>query len=481
MILAARMSDQLAVAGLLFAIVGPWAMGAVWLHWWLAWSGKYNIYVILGYGYVLGMLGVGLLLRMWQTFFGFELHYWSLAGLVTALMLLGLALHWVRPPKAPLQLHWQAVPRWHLALIALLMSLLVWRYIGLLEVLLLQPAFSPAAEMGQALRAIVWFHNEALVPLNSAAQWWSQSSPVSHPVPLAATTAPEAVSLIHLWGMLSIGSSDHSFVYLPWICLPVALGFGVFGHLRLAQLRTLHAAIATYGLLGLPVLNHYSAMAGYSAVWLAAVFTLAVCASHLWRETRHWSYGLLALLLAFACALVQHSGIIFGYIVVVGMVLGAFHARGITQVALAAIALMLALTPVVWILWSGLPTGQVLPGIAIADLPVRWRAEGLGAASGVSGHAVLEYLARDRHWHLLWYAALLIALVGIVRGQGWRLLQAEWVVLIAAMIWAVVHGYGVAVHTGYPLIGQITPSLLVVAPSLVFCLGLFGAGLSRRE
>ncbi|MFK7975854.1 MAG: hypothetical protein AB8C02_06935 [Halioglobus sp.] len=475
------MTDQLAVAGFLFAIVGPWAMGAVWLHWWLARSGRYNIYVLLGQGYVLGMLGVGALLHLWQRYLGFELEFWPIAAVIAGLTLLGLVAHWLRPATAPLQLHWEAIPRWHLALIGLLMVFLVWRYVTLLQVLLLQPTLSPEALAGWSLRASVWFYEGALVPIVSVSEWLTQASPIGHPLPEAVAAAPEAVSLIQLWVMLSIGSADHSFVFLPWICLPIAIGFAVFGHLRLARVKTLHAGIATYAVLSLPALNLHTAMEGFADVWLVAVFTLAVCASYQWRKTRHWTYGLLALGLAFGCALVQHSGVIFGYVIVVGLVLGAFQTRGLAKSVLVLVALSLALAPSLWFIWAGFPAQQLLPGISLLDLPATWVSSAPHAQSTFSFHFFSQFILRDGQWHLVWYTAVLIALLGVLRGYGGRLLQSEWVVLLASGTWAVVHAYAVSAHVGYPADDLLTKGMLVVAPTIVFCLGLFGTGLARRE
>lgn len=472
------MNDELAVAGLLFAVVGPWALGAVWLHWWLALSGRYNIYILLGHGYLLGMLAVAVTLRVWHAFAGTQLQFWPLAAVLVGLTILGVLVHWLRPPGTPLQVHWEPIPRWHLALIALLMSFIFFRHATLLQILLLQPVFSPDVLSGPALRATLWFHEGALLAFAAPAQWLSQSGAALHPLPVDAALAPQAIALIHLWGMLSIGSADHSFVFLPWIALPVALGLGVFGHLRLARVKTLHAAIATYAMLSLPAFNQHTAMAGYADVWLAVCFTLGACSAYQWRHTRHWAYGLLAVVLAVACAWVKHAGLVFGYLILVAVVLGAFRLNGIQRPVLWCCALLLACVPALWVLFADSPVGQLIPGVRFLDWPAGSEGIGVATSHDLSLSVLLERLFHAGQWHFLWFAALLVVGVGVLRGQGRRVLEAEWVLVLGGLAWGLAQVWVIATHSGALGEANLTASMLVIVPPLIFCLGLLGQGQS---
>lgn len=447
------MNDELAVAGVLFAIVGPWGLGAVWLHWCLAFSGRYNIYVVLGHGYLLGMLCVALLLRGWHCALGLELEFWPLAGIVFGLTLLGVLAHRLRPAKALLQQHWEAIPRWHLALIALLMGFIVIRHFALLQMLLLQPVFSAEVLSGAAVRAIVWFHAGSLMPFVDTSAWLLQEVAAAHPLPSSAVAAPEAVSLIHLWGMLGIGAADNSFVYLPWVAVPVAMGFAIFGHLRLARVKTLHAAIVTYALLSLPALNQHTALAGYADVWLAAVFTLGVCAAYQWRITRHWSYLVLALVLASACVWQKSVGVVMAYLLLIGVAVGALRARRALLLLACGVALVLSCVPAMRLVIAGAPT----------DL---------------SFMQALFSMLQDRQWHFLWLTAFLVVVVAVLRGQSGRILTAEWVMVAGGGAWALAHAGANAASAGFLDATILNAGLLVIAPSLLFCLGLLGAGLS---
>lgn len=457
-------SDELAVAGLLFAIVGPWACGAVWLHWWLAWSGRLNVYVLLGHGYLLGMLLVGVVIRLWDTYSGLPLQFWPMAGIIVVLTTLGIALHWLRQANVPLQRHWEPLPRWHLAVIALVMIAIVVRHATLLQMLLLQPDFSVEAWSKWSMRPLGWFYSGALDASVAVSPAAAELSVNEH-----FAGAADTVPLIQLWGMLSIGAADHAFVFLPWMAVPVALGFAVFGHLRLAGAKTLQAAIACYALLSLPVLNEHTALAGYADIWLAAVFTLGICAVHQWRITRHWAYGSLALVLAFGCAMVKNAGVMLGYILLVALVVGAFRAAGWVRLVLLAVALVMIVVPVVTLAMAA--TGAIDPFTrSLFDTPAVWFADSAPALA----RDLFAALLHDRHWYLLWYAALMIVGVGVLRGRWRRLFQAQWLAVLGGFLWMIVHWKVVGNGSAAAGADAINAALLVAAPGMVFCLGLFG-------
>ena len=67
----------------------PWVLGSVWVYALLRISGRWNVFMVAGHGYLVGIFITTLVIRLVNTA-GMPLHYWSIAGIITGLAIIGL-------------------------------------------------------------------------------------------------------------------------------------------------------------------------------------------------------------------------------------------------------------------------------------------------------------------------------------------------------------------------------------------------------
>ena len=67
------------------------------------------------------------------------------------------------------------MPHWQKAVVTVLLALLAWRYLTILQELLLRPLYAWDAWMNWAPKAIVWFHLEHLIEFVNPEQWLSRA------------------------------------------------------------------------------------------------------------------------------------------------------------------------------------------------------------------------------------------------------------------------------------------------------------------
>lgn len=456
------MNAESAVAGLLCSLLLPWFCGGLWAYWWLGRSGRYNLYSLAGQGFVLGIaLVIGLICG--ADALGMQLQFWPLASVLAGLSVLALVVQRLFPNPVLPQAHWEPIPRWHMVAVGLLMAAIVWRHVSLLEVLMLRPVFTPEAWSDGVLPAFVWFAQGSLTPFVEDREWLLAAGEV---YANNSAPAPRATSLVQLWSLLGTGGFDNSFIFLPWLLVPTALGLALFGHLRLAGVPTILACIASYSLLSLPVVNEYTVLHGYWEIWLTLSFSLGVFALHQWRLTGHWSWASWCLFLAALCPAFASSGVVFAALLCLGLCWAwAFRRLPLAPVALRwGVQMVLVAALVVPALWLFSHPHSIFMGspLSVEALSI----EQLGTA-------LYDGIFLQSGWHLLWFVLLgLLFLRRIPRGLlQWP--EARWMVTLAALVWGLVQFRFTAAGSGD--FANLSAALLPAVPPLVFCLFLSGA------
>lgn len=470
------MIDAISLPGLLVALILPWLCGGIWTNALLRRTGRCNVFVVLGLGYFLGLFVTTLVIRLWDVA-GFDLSFWGIAAVLSLTGVLGILLGVRRPETVSPQTTKDVIPGWHIALGTVLIMLIAWRYVTLLQELLLRPLFAWDAWMNWAPKAIAWFHYGGLVDYVSPSQWLLAEMPEAYTLGNPqATPYPITVPLIMLWSMLGAGTWDHGAIYLPWLLAPLALGLGLFGHLRLAGVPFLLALVAVYLLLSIPFLNVHSALAGYADIWVAAVFGLAVCALYEWRRCRHWAYGLVWLVLALMCSQLKVPGIVLGLIVLFFGILGWLNFSAKQELgALVAGAILVAAVLLIDISLNIPYVGQV----TLADGVI---------TMGSVGHFRLEYhdvtaplfntLFVMMNWNMLWYLLPLFLFYCCLPRNSSRQLISDFLPVFAALVFLAIAFIFTDRYKTVLNFNTVNRALLYLVPAMVFC---FFLSFQKRE
>jgi hypothetical protein len=472
------MSESMPVLGLLTSLILPWAFGAVWVHCLLRESGHWNGFVVAGHGYLLGVFLTTVLIRLWH-FAGLPLHYWSIAAVILALTLAGLAVIRLQAiPRRVVQAS-SKLEKWELAVIALLLGLILFRYGTIFQELLLRPLFPWDAWMNWAPKAIVWHYYQDFVPWVSPADWL-QAPANALAYTEGASNAwrnPSTIPLVQLWGTMAIGSSDFTLIYLPWLLVAVALAMALYGHLRLTGTSVIMSTLACYLLLNLPFINVHVALAGYADIWVAAAFGCAVFALHEWGERRQWQYALLSVLLALMCTQLKIPGLILGGILGLVLLSSIISINRGTAIILVVIALACLLYLGTIGLDLRIPgvgriaiaaDGIVLPYIGRYDLayhPVH--------------HAMIETTLLMINWNMLWYLFIFLGLAMVITGRAFTAPSLVLRSLLATLFFILFVYYFTNRYQFAVDYTQVNRALVYSIPPLVFYVIYSFALLSR--
>jgi hypothetical protein len=472
------MPETISLFGAITSLLLPWVLGAVWVYWLLRKSGQWNIFLIAGHGYLVGIFLTTVIIRLWS-FIGLPIHYWSIAASIGGLAIFGLiamrsqngAARVVSDPP-PLRL-------WQTGIIALLLVMILWRYITVTQELYLRPLFPWDAWMNWAPKAITWYHHNELVPFVSRQNWLNAASEALNYTEGAgkAWKYPVTVPVLQLWGMLGLGTSDHTLIYLPWLFVTLALGLALYGHLRLSEVSSPIAVLACYTLLNMPFLNVHVALAGYADIWVAATFGCATFALHQWGNNRHWSYALLSLFLAVMCTQLKIPGLIMGAIIVVILLTSIIKLNTkIWMIILLICALCFIYIAAFGIDLSIEHIGRFQASSDGIELPYIGRYE-------LQYHpihlAVVDTLFLMINWNMLWYLFILAVLSSVVRGATLTAPSPELLVIVLTLLFIFFVYYFTNRYEFALDFTQINRALLYSIPAIVFY--IFHAGFRKQS
>ena len=423
--------------------------------------------VCLGYGYLLAMAGIGLILRL-QAAVGVSLSPWP--GLVVSIgfIIAGLVVLRRRSARSA------SLPPgvagsysvWHLLVFG---GLLLWLGLRLLDLALevwWQPLYPWDAWTTWAVRARVWAELQELVPFVSGEAW------LAHPeepfYTIDAWAYPPAVSLIASWPSLAMGAWHETASNLPWLGAGLALGLGLYGQARLWGASPLWSLITLWLALSLPILQTQIALAGYADIWVALALALGLMAFLQWARNGDWRQGLLAVLALVACSLMKREGLVWASLFIPALIVARLRGWWL----LAAMGVLVGV--VGWIGYRGglgfeVPAfGPVWLGfdrIAIPGLP----------SFTYQYHDVWEPVLRHTllysNWHLFPYLlvlALLAAAFAVFRpgSAGWQRAGLVWALASLSAVYVLF--FWTEAHQWVVQGTSINRILLQFAPALTF-------------
>jgi hypothetical protein len=276
---------------------------------------------------------------------------------------------------------------------ALWLALLAWiaiRFGLLLVEATTRPLYPWDAWMQWATKARVWFELKAIVPFAPFELWLPANGAVYYD---AAPHYPATVPLWQAWSALLIGRWDDAHTNLAWWCTAVSICLVVYGFLRGAGGSRWLAIVGAWLAGSLPIANVHVALAGYADLPMAAYVTLATLAGWRWARLRHAEDLLLLLLCLVALPTIKNPGKAWLVLLLPGIAVAAWPRWGLRAAGVIVGAGALAL----------LVLAQTSP--AILGYRIQY-------AGSFPWQGLLDAYFLYANWHLLWFAAIAVALVG---------------------------------------------------------------------
>ena len=410
------------VTGFTIALMLPWMMGISWMylivHPWLSHS-RSSLWLLLGYGYPLGMLGTTFLLRLGGVL-GIKLDFAVYAALHIPLILISLLAGW-RIVRYHQGIHRESsqiqgdAPLWHKWSVGLLLALLAVRFGTIYLELAWRPLFAWDGWTFYAPPGRIWFELKELVPMVAPDEWRAQEGAGVF-TPFGHNRLP-TISLIYTWHALGLGEWNDALINRPWLFCGVALAMGFYGQARTAGAGPLMAMVFVYILMSLPLVNVNMALAGYAEIWVATVFGFAFMAFSQWVQNRDPVQGGLAIL--FALLLIQTKSSALAWVL---LFLPAWIAAVLPH-RLSLTIVGLALAGLLALVWIGPNQALEIPRLGLVVSLHKILIPGLVEFEleyhSVWNAFIITDLIMD-NWHLFWYLVLALMLYGVASGLMFR-------------------------------------------------------------
>ena len=253
-----------------------------------------------------------------------------------------------------------------------------------------RPLFPWDAWTQWATKARVWYELGRIVPFERTDAWFAANGTAYFD---AGSNYPGTVGLMQVLASNFLGRWDDTLMNAPFWMLAVAFAFAVYGALRAMDFSPMWALTGTWLVASLPLANAHVALAGYADLPLAIYFSVAVLATLRWLQSREPADAAVALLLVVACPLLKIPGRIWALLVVPALIVGLLPRLGPRIIgagyALAVLGLLLLAQ-----------TDPVIMGYHLhIDFAPDWDA------------LANSYFLND-NWHLLWYGAIVAAILG---------------------------------------------------------------------
>jgi len=352
-----------------------------------------------GFGYCIGAL----LLTLWMRVLSMAgiVFGWLSIGLPLAIAAAALFAFAIRTGRiAPIDsktaidsLLRPPLPRWQRLVWIGLLAWLALRFLLLAADIAWQPLYPWDAWVQWATKARVWYETGRIAPFVRADQWFA--SPVGTYFD-AAPNYPATVPLLQVWSCIALGRWDDSAMNWPWLLLLIALTSVVYGALRSEGVAPLAALVGAYLVASLPLLDTHAALAGYADLPMATIYTAASLAFYRWAVRRDRLDAALALGLALCCPLIKIPGLIWALTLAPGVVVTLLPRRGMKVVGIAYALGLFALLVLA-------RTNVAILGYRLhADFDPGWR-------------SFWDAYLLSSSWNLLWYGAVVLAIVGALR------------------------------------------------------------------
>ena len=291
--------------GFIIATILPWALGIACLR--AIWPSKqkYSLAMFIGYGYLFGIVTTILFIWLWDAV-GLKQHF-----LLQSMILITVTacLYWLRSKNSwqTTTHHWRNQAVWEKILWLLFFVLLAARLFTILQEILQRPLYPWDAWWHYAPPAKIWRYWQEFTPIVHPDDWLNSSALKTYT--LDSWSKPLGIPLINYWTISGISQWNDVLMNLPWFLCVLALGFGMYGQLRLVHVAPLHSIIAVYLLLSMPTLDTHAVLAGYADIWLATCYSFSAMSLMLWLKYRNPSQLTLFIILAAAAPVFKIPGI----------------------------------------------------------------------------------------------------------------------------------------------------------------------------
>jgi hypothetical protein len=214
---------------------------------------------------------------------------------------------------------------------------------------------------------------------------------------------------MQVWTCVALGRWDDSAMNWPWLAILVSLTFAMYGAFRAEGIAPLTSLFGAYFLATLPLVDVHVALAGYADLPMGAVYGLAVIAFYRWSLHRGRRDAIVALFLALACPLIKNPGWIWALTIVPGVIVALLPRWGLRVVVTGFAVALLAVLAIA----RAQPT---LLGYHLKlDFAPAW------------AQLVKSYYLMG-NWNLLWYAVIVLMVL------GWRRLRAPPLAPLAVVV-----------------------------------------------
>ena len=428
------------VMRVLMGIVLPWALGSVWVR--LSWhkTVRPRLTLLLGYGYVVGMVATTLIMRALNLAgIGFSLVTISIALL--ALIALGV---WLNRGTLWPTLRITRLAKTGIAVVFYFFLMLISVRLATLGLeIMWRPLFPWDAWAQWATKAKVWYELGSMAQFVPAPAWFAGAAYTD-----SAPHYPATIPLIQTWMSYALGRWDDTLINLPWLACAIAAGLVFYGEARDAEVHPLLAIVFSYFLLSLPILNVHVALAGYADLFMAAVYGMAAMAFWRWAESRDRRRGLLALALILSCPLIKTPGIVWALTFIPAALVVLLPRRGL---ALAGVMAVLALA---------------LLGILAQTDPIILGYKLHANFSPVWAPLLQNYFVLD-NWHLFWFVFAGLVLLSFKSLFG-QILRAKTVLMLTGLTFLGVVFFFTMAEAWVTDFTTVNRATLHIVPALMF-------------
>ena len=447
--------------GLILSVALPLLAGVPWTLMMLRDRSVGTMPLALAYGYVLGVLVVVYWMRVLDA-----IHIPANIGSIAAMLVVVAIAGWWKNRSYPSALReasggslatWRSMPRSTRFVFAIVLALITFRLLTLGSEILFRPIFPWEAVSAVAAKARVWFDLGSIAPFVTPQEYLTGGGVYTD----ADSGAFALPSLLLAYTAHMMAQWHEGAVAFPWWMFGLAMVLAIYGHLRRAGAGVAFALTFAYVFVSLPLVDLHIGLAG-APQWIAATGVgLAGCAMLRWLAVGErawlWLVGLGALLAVSTLASTWPWLAVFA------------AAAAITRFPHYARKIAI-----------GLPLLVLVGLLAWQQTPINLGGSPLQLQLVPSWSETIESLFLLDNWHLLYGAAILVAIA------GWRTIVSErWF----ARTWLIAVGVGVLFVWGVASVPNVwfgglrdfSYAALQFAPMLVMWMALVARAISVRD
>ncbi len=458
------------ILGLLMALMLPAILGFSWLH--LFWRDS-HLAVKIGYGYLLGIFTVTIILQVWNRI-GYPLVFSHIAALIALLSIMPFLFKADLSGNSTKSLVYVSFDaRWQKIMWGAFLAILAVRYSNIFLEVMWRPLYPWDAWMNWAPKAKTWFELKAIVPFVGESVWTIENS--QHNVytlgnPVAASDYPPLVPLIQTWTALGLGVWIDNVVNIPWVLCAVAVGLAFYGQGRMLGVKPHFAMTAVYLLLSLPYINAHTALAGYADLWLASFYCLAVMAFINWSLTKNKTQAALMLIFSLACIQTKNPGIIWAATLLPAIFLSLLPGRWRYMFLVSALV-----SCAIWYNIGGFSVN--VPGIGLLSITPEFIAiPGIGSFT-IEYHQVTEAFVMNGliwgNWHILGWLVLMLFFPVLVNNIRIMPLLAPSILLLCGILFVYFVFFFTSHHQAAIDNTTINRASIHMLPALIYYVLLF--------